>query len=116
MLSAAENPALRGHRLNLMADGLFHAATWALAVLGLAQLWRARHDLADLHRPAPFLGAILLGAGAFNLAEGLLSHHLLGLHHVNENVPPAQWLAWDLGFLAWGAAMLGLGWRLLRAA
>jgi uncharacterized membrane protein len=52
--------------------------------------------------------------GLFNLVEGVIDHHLLGLHHVNETVPPAQWLYWDSGFLVWGALMLLGGWRLLR--
>lgn len=114
MLSAADNPDLTGLRLNIIADGLFHAATWMLALLGLIQLWRARYDLADLRRPTPFVGAILAGAGLFNLLEGTINHHLLGLHHVNETVPPSQWWAWDLAFLASGAALLTLGWWMAR--
>jgi uncharacterized membrane protein len=47
--------------------------------------------------------------------EGVMNHHLLGIHHVNETVPREQWIYWDLGFLAWGAAMLIGGWFLLRA-
>ncbi len=43
----------------------------------------------------------------------MVNHHLLGLHHVNETVPRAQWIWWDLGFLAWGAAMVLGGWLLL---
>jgi uncharacterized membrane protein len=39
---------------------------------------------------------------------------LLGLHHVNETVPREQWLAWDIGFLLWGLAMMAGGWGLLR--
>lgn len=114
MLSAADNPDLTGLRLNIIADGLFHAATWLIAVLGLIQLWRARDDLAELRRPTPFIGAILAGAGLFNLLEGAINHHLLGLHHVNETVPPSQWWIWDLAFLASGAALLALGWRMAR--
>ena len=44
-----------------------------------------------------------------------MDHHLLGVHHVNETVPREQWIYWDLGFIAWGAAMLLIGWLLLRA-
>ena len=114
MLSAADNPNLTGLRLNIVADGLFHAATWVLAVLGLAQLWRARDALAERRRPAPGRGARRAGAGRGNLAAGAVNHHLLGLHHVNDTAPPAQWWAWDLAVLAWGAAMLAVGWLLVR--
>ena len=48
---------------------------------------------------------MLTGFGIFNLVEGIIDHHLLGLHHVNETVPPEQWLWWDLAFLASGAAI-----------
>ena len=46
------------------------------------------------------------------MVEGLVDHFLLGIHHVRSG--PNQ-LAWDLGFLAWGALMLGAGWWLIRA-
>ena len=46
--------------------------------------------------------------------EGIFDHHLLGIHHVNETVPREQWIYWDLGFLAWGAAMLMGGWFTLK--
>ena len=39
----------------------------------------------------------------------------LGLHHVNETVPPDEWIYWDLGFLLWGVAMRIGGWALVRA-
>ncbi len=47
------------------------------------------------------------------MVEGIVDHHLLGLHHVKED--SGNQLAWDLGFLAWGAAMLGGGLALMRA-
>ena len=53
-----------------------------------------------------FIGALLIGFGAFNLVEGAVNHQLFGLHDVNETVPREQWVNWDIGFLAWGAAML----------
>jgi uncharacterized membrane protein len=55
---------------------------------------------------------LLLGIG---VVEGLIDHHLLGIHHVNETVPVEQRIWWDLAFLAWGAAMLIGGWALARA-
>ena len=58
---------------------------------------------------------MLIGFGIFNLVEGTVDHHILGIHHVNERVPREQWIYWDIGFLIWGAAMLVGGWLLLRA-
>ena len=116
LLTSAGFPAdsVPNLELNTLADGLFHAATWIITVAGLAVLWdgaRRRH--------APWSGRLLLGGlragwGAFNLVEGLIDHHLLGIHHVNETVPPEQWVLWDVGFLALGALLLGAGWALLR--
>lgn len=60
-------------------------------------------------------GTLLLGFGLFNVIEGIVDHHILGIHHVNETVPPEQWIYWDLGFIGWGIAMLIIGWRLWRA-
>lgn len=57
------------------------------------------------------IGTLLLGWGIFNLAEGLVDHHLLGLHHVRAG--PNQ-LVYDLGFLVWGALMFFGGWSLVR--
>ncbi|MDN3567923.1 DUF2243 domain-containing protein [Paeniroseomonas aquatica] len=114
MLTSAGYPAdsVANLRLNTLADGLFHASTYAFVVAGLAILWR-RARRAHLRWSGRLLaGTLLMGFGLFNLVEGLVDHHLLGLHHVNETVPRAQWIWWDLGFLAWGAAMLAGGWWL----
>jgi uncharacterized membrane protein len=54
---------------------------------------------------------MLAGWGAFNLVEGVVDHHILTLHHVKTG--DAQ-LAFDLGFLALGAALLGGGLALAR--
>jgi uncharacterized membrane protein len=56
-----------------------------------------------------------MGFGLFNVVEGIVDHHVLKLHHVNETVSPGQWIYWDIGFLVWGAAMLFIGWQLLKA-
>jgi uncharacterized membrane protein len=61
------------------------------------------------------LATLLLGWGAFNLVEGVIDHEILGVHHVNELVAPAHRVYWDMGFLAWGAAMLALGWVIFKS-
>jgi uncharacterized membrane protein len=58
---------------------------------------------------------MLIGFGLFNVVEGIVDHHLLGIHHVNETVPGGQWIYWDVGFLLWGAAMIVAGWALYRS-
>lgn len=114
MLTSVANPEVRGDiGLNTLADGLFHVATWILAVLGLGLLWRARREFAALSSGREFVGAILTGAGLFNLIEGTINHHILGLHHVRTDT--AFVALWDLAFLALGLLLVAVGWRLTRS-
>jgi uncharacterized membrane protein len=99
--------------LNTLMDGLFHAATWIVTLAGVFLLYST--DGAR-HRPGggrTLVGGMLLGWGSFNLVEGVVDHHLLQLHHVR---PGPDALLYDLGFLAWGAAMAAVGWLLARSA
>ena len=103
---------LAGLEVNTMADGFFHMATWFLVVgatvVTLAQ-WRQG-------RLAPswsfHLGLVLVGWGLFNLVEGLVDHHLLGVHHVRDDLGGP--LSWDLAFLASGVLLIGVGWAVHR--
>lgn len=117
MLTCAGFPAdsVANLEINTLADGLFHASTYAFVAAGLVVLWRAARREHVRWSGKMLLGTLLMGFGLFNVVEGVVDHHLLGLHHVNETVPPEQWIWWDLAFLLWGAAMLGGGWFLLRA-
>ena len=116
MVTSAGFPAtsLSNLEFNTLLDGLFHAGTWVLTLGGLFLVWigaqRGRWGF------RPLIGALLMGFGVFNLFEGTLNHLVLRIHHVNETVPPAQWLWWDLGFLAWGAMMLAVGYGLYAPA
>jgi uncharacterized membrane protein len=116
MLTSAGYPPDSIHNLqvNTFWDGLFHASTYIFVVLGVALLWRAARRRHLRWSNKLLAGTMLLGFGIFNLVEGAINHHLLGIHHVNETVPRGQWIYWDLGFLAWGAVMLVVGWMLLR--
>lgn len=117
MLTSAGYPPNSVHNLqvNTLWDGLFHSTTYIFVGLGLWTLWRTarrRH----LRWSGKLLAAtLLIGFGLFNLVEGIIDHQVLGIHHVNETVPREQWIYWDIGFLAWGAAMLVGGWLLLKA-
>jgi uncharacterized membrane protein len=98
-------------KVNMVWDGVFHAAVWIITLIGVALLWRAgrREDVAFDTR---FLvGGLLIGWGLFNAVEGLIDHHILNLHHVYERMGSS---AWDYIFLAWGMAMIGAGWLMTR--
>ena len=116
MVTSAGYPATTVENLefNTRLDGLFHAATYAFVVLGLVVLWRTAHRRHLWWSWKLLCGTMLVGFGLFNLVEGLVDHQLLGLHHVNETVPREQWIYWDIGFLAWGVAMIAGGWALYR--
>jgi uncharacterized membrane protein len=113
MLTSAGYPAdsLPNLTVNTLAGGLFHAATWIATGLGLWLLHRA------VRRGAAWsgyrlLGGMAIGWGAFNRVEGIVDHHVLGLHHVRESA--ANVLLWDLGFLASGVVLVGIGVALSR--
>jgi len=117
MVTSAGYPAdsVANLEINTLLDGLFHASTYLFVVAGLVILWRHAHLTHVTWSTKLLAGTVLMGFGTFNLVEGVVDHHLLGLHHVNETVPPEQWLYWDIGFLIWGALMLIGGWALKRA-
>lgn len=111
--SVRTDRTIAGMELNTLGDGLFHLLDWALTLVGIFLLWRAgsRKDVPWSGRA--FGGALLLGAGLFNLVEGILNHHILGIHHLR--LGPHQFL-WDLSFLAVGAILAGIGLRLIQTA
>lgn len=115
MLTSAgyADTTVAGLKLNTLADGLFHAVTYCFTLSGLVVLWRAldRGNLTWSSRN--FGGALLMGAGMFNVIEGIIDHHILGIHHVKSG--PHE-LAWDLGFLAVGTLLAMMGWLWLRSA
>ena len=116
MLSSDGYPPTTLHNLqvNTLWDGLFHATTYIFVVIGLAILWRAARVAHTRWSSSMLLGTVLMGFGIFNLVEGIIDHQILGIHHVNETAPRAQWIWWDLGFLLWGAIMVIAGWFLWR--
>lgn len=105
-------PEVGDLRALVLWDGVFHAAMYALAGLGLWGLWRA-HRAGRMPGGRALLGALLLGFGLWHALDGVLSHWVLGLHRIR--IDSANPLAWDIGWLlAFGLLPMGIGWRLMR--
>lgn len=101
-----------GLEANTLADGLFHLATWIATATGVWLLYRAsRHAAMPAGRY--LLGLVLAGWGTFNLAEGTIDHHILGVHHVKSGSGAATA---DVAFLALGALLLIGGLAMARRA
>ena len=113
MLSArVPKSTIANLEINMFWDGVFHAATWLLTVLGVVMLFRVgeRRDVWWSRRV--LTGSLAMGWGIFNLVEGAIDHHLLELHHVVERIGSS---AWDWAFLGSGVALIGFGWTRIRS-
>ena len=91
-----------------MSDGVFHLASTALLVWGVAAIARMRAGAARRT-----WAGVLLGAGGFNLFDGTVQHKLLGLHqvrHVEDTLP------YDVAFIATALLVVLAGGLLLRGA
>lgn len=115
MLSAKLPPhTMENMRTGMLADGLFHLVTWVATLIGIALLWKAlnnRHGA--LPHGAELVGYMLAGWGWFNLVEGIIDHHILGLHHVIEALGVS---IWDWLFLASGVLLIVIGHMMGRRA
>jgi uncharacterized membrane protein len=106
------NTSLENMELNVLFDGLFHVVTLAFVLVGLYLLWARIGRGGWRWRARSLTGWMLVGWGLFNLVEGTLNHHILGLHRVNPEASAP--LAWDIGFLVLGALLVAGGWLLAR--
>jgi Predicted membrane protein len=117
MLSAKYPPdTLVNVEINMVWDGLFHAFTWLMTVIGLAMLWRAGQKPEVPWSTRTLIGSLVMGWGVFNLVEGVIDHHILHLHHVIERLgaSAADWLFLGVGgvlFLLVGRAIIASGSR-----
>lgn len=103
-----------GLEMNTLWDGLFHTVTWLAVVAGLGILYsRITVSRERTWTSRVLWGWILFGCGVFNLVEGVVNHHILGIHHVISG--EFQTLA-DILFLAFGVLLIVGGWLLQRSA
>lgn len=97
--------------VGLVSDGLFHAFSWFATIGGLFMLADLRRR--GVFRLAEWCGGLLLGAGAFQLYDGIIQHKIMRIHQIRYNVDP---LPYDLVWNGSAAAMLLAGiFMLIRA-
>jgi uncharacterized membrane protein len=104
LTSTGDHPAttIAGLETNTLWDGLFHLGTWIAAFVGLVMITTAIRN--GFPGSSTYLfGLLLVGWGTFNVVEGLIDHHVLGIHHVRAGANQALY---DVAFLAFGAALL----------
>ena len=79
----------------LISDGLFHAFSWFATAGSLFML-------ADLRRKKTWQktrwwGGVFLGAGAFQLYDGIIQHKVMRIHQIRYNVNLVPYdLTWNL--------------------
>ncbi|MDQ2624558.1 MAG: DUF2243 domain-containing protein [Actinomycetota bacterium] len=98
--------------IGLLTDGLLHAAELVMLVAGVflvADLAR-RRTLAPRHAWAGFF----LGAGGFQVFDGVVNHKVLRLHQVRYDVESLP--AYDAAWIGAGGALLVVGLALLLRA
>ncbi len=105
--SAADLPGLEH---NTLWDGLFHVASWLLLVAGLIGLWLQRSSAREM-APSGLAGLLLLGWGAFNVADEVVLHLILEAHHIRMG---ENYLVYDLVYTAAGCLLIGVGAVLVR--
>ena len=98
---------------NMVWDGLFHAATWMMTLVGIYWLRVEGSRAQPVATAGVFTGQMLLGWGLFNVVEGVVDHHLLDLHHVRDlpvHLPAYDWMF----LLGAGVGLSAIGWALCR--
>jgi uncharacterized membrane protein len=98
--------------VNMFWDGIFHAYTLLVTIIGICLLWRLLKK-EHINRSGYLLsGGMLTGWGIFNIVEGIIDHQLLKLHNVNEFSAYRE--AWNYGFLGFSIVLLVIGALLIK--
>jgi uncharacterized membrane protein len=113
LLSLVDDPVVQDIRVQILADGLFHALMYVLAATGLWLLWKARSELSALNGGRWLLGAGMTGFGVWHVLDGAVFHWILRIHRIRVDTDNP--LFWDLlWFFLFGIAFIIAG-RVLRA-
>lgn len=92
-------------QIGLLTDGLLHAVELILIVAGFFMIadLRSRQEFAARSAGAGFF----LGAGGFQLFDGIVNHKVLRLHQVRYDVDSL--LPYDIAWVSVGALLLLIG-------
>jgi uncharacterized membrane protein len=108
LLSGLEGDAFQDIRVQILADGLFHALMYVVAAIGLVLLFRAWRDHVDDKAGRLLLANAFIGFGVWHIVDAVLSHWLAGIHRIRMNADNP--LVWDLiWFVAFGLLPLIAG-------
>jgi uncharacterized membrane protein len=100
-------------RFQVLADGLFHVATYAFTVLGLWLLWTARGALPRPGARQRVIAMGLIGFGVWHIADAILFHWTLRIHRIRMDAD--NLLLWDILWLVpFGIVPAVIGHWLLR--
>lgn len=113
LLSGLQGEVYGDLRVQVMADGLFHALMYLIASAGVVQLARSGEGLRAPGAARVLVVGFLYGFGAWHVADSVLSHWLSGIHRIRMDVPNP--LFWDLlWFALFGIVPLVAGFVLRR--
>ena len=100
LLSALEAQPFADIRVQILADGLFHALMYVIAAMGLWLLWRHRGEFAAADAGRLLFANVLIGFAVWHIVDGILSHWLIGIHRIKmDSANPLLWdLIWFFGF------------------
>lgn len=97
--------------IGLLIDGLLHAAELIAIVAGFFLFADARSR--GISAPRLAWGGFLLGAGGFQVFDGVVDHKILRLHQIRYDV---DILPYDVTWIGFGLILLVAGALVLRTA
>lgn len=99
---------LDGLRSNVYWDGVFSLAMLGVMLVGAVLMWRVLNRSSESYSGVRVVGGLLVGAGLFNVFDGIVDHYVLGIHdavHGTQAFNP-HWVGASLLILGVGILVL----------
>ena len=110
LLGAGLGGLLDGMVLHEAAQWL-HGAAWLVTLAGVLGLWNGLRGPGRLPATRTLVGYMLVGWGGVKLVEGIVNHHLVGLHPLRDLPPHVVFYDWAFIVLSGALILLGLALR-----